>query len=344
MPPHPRSLLSEDECDDVYHVIEQDNVPRLEDYMSHHSYSRRSLLGFNKIYTDSNWAGDSLLHTAVESEALAIVKYLLAAGIPIDVLNKKYNTPLHYAAWFPRMHLLLYLIEANADVNKVNSRGENALHCLALNDDHPEHLLSATRALIDKGINIDLADEANKTALCNFHQLGHEIVVEELLEHGASVDGAIGDFGSSPVMSLCQKRCTGWEAVLEVLLHRGADVDICRPRRKGEKSSTALAEAGTCFGRQVYQEEMHSMVSRLLAAGANPNIGDTSVLVSAFAHGSAKTFKLLLEHGADPSRVTQEAIHEIIRNDRSKKVPTQEDEKNLLLEQYTAWWQELRRD
>jgi ankyrin repeat protein len=74
-----------------------------------------------------NYGGESLLHVAVKSGHLSMVKLLLENGASINIQDESGNTPLHYAAANGKKDTVKYLLEKGADTALVNVEEKKAI-------------------------------------------------------------------------------------------------------------------------------------------------------------------------------------------------------------------------
>ncbi len=179
--------------------------------------------------------------------------------------------------------------------------------------------LDKVRAFIQKGGNLDWVDSDGNTALGAAIIAGHNTIVAELLQAGASPDVPTAiSYGSSdrqPPLFLAIQHSN--EEALALLLDYHAKVNMIPPT-----SSTPLGEAA------VYCKT--SMAKRLLAAGANPAEGDywqTNALHQAIGHNCIAVAYIILDFKASLMYV----------RDSFKRRPldlVQSDEMKLLLDSY----------
>ena len=145
--------------------------------------------------------------------------------------------------------------------------------------------VEASRALIERGADVDAAQPDGATAL---HWAAyHEAVelVDLLVGAGAVVDAA-NDYGVTPLGLACEN---GAAATVSRLLAAGADPN--RPRGTGETPVMTCAGTGSA-----------EAVRELLAHGADPSAvepwhGQTALMWAA-GGGHADAARALLEHGA----------------------------------------------
>ncbi|MBA0566753.1 hypothetical protein Golob_011539 [Gossypium lobatum] len=151
----------------------------------------------------------SLLHVAVSSAHLEVVKLLSAAADEsvVNGIDEEGWAPIHSAASIGNLEIMEILLSKGANVNVKNDGGRTALHYAA-----SKGWLKIAELLISHGCTpLHRAASTGKSALC-----------ELLIEEGAEVD-ATDRAGQTPLMSavICQNK----EAAL-LLIRHGADVDI----------------------------------------------------------------------------------------------------------------------
>lgn len=162
----------------------------------------------------NNHRGLTPLHLAASSlGSVGAVQLLLAAGADVNARFPGAPPPLLWAfqSNAPKQTLLL-LLEAGADVREADEEGFTALHWAVKNDmtDMAEHLLKAGadinsrnqkgetplllslsvssgmfRFLIEKGADVDIADDYENTSLHLCVRAGKIEQVKLLLDHGA---------------------------------------------------------------------------------------------------------------------------------------------------------------
>ena len=149
---------------------------------------------------------------------LPFVRRMLADGLPVDVANKVGYTPLMAAAHNYRLETVKLLLDAGADVFRLNVRGETPLHCaVAMRslDSNAARLNQAecVRLLLEKGAEINLADQSGGTALMSAACFGCTLSVKVLLNAGA--DSTLRDHKGRSAEDLARER--GWEDVVHLL-------------------------------------------------------------------------------------------------------------------------------
>ncbi|PSN59996.1 ankyrin, partial [Corynespora cassiicola Philippines] len=80
---------------------------------------------------DINERGDcgrTALHEAAKEGMLTMIRLLLKHNPNIDALDNYEKTPLIYGSHFERPFIIQELLEANADINKVDSVGAGAIY------------------------------------------------------------------------------------------------------------------------------------------------------------------------------------------------------------------------
>ncbi|WPA99225.1 uncharacterized protein RHO25_003841 [Cercospora beticola] len=204
------------------------------------------------------------------------------------------------------------------------------------------------------GASVDVEDRQKATALCVAASEGAHSVVKRLLTGGASVNGSPKEGVVTPLMKACHR---GESTVVHLLIDHGADVNRCHARREfpdvwdpynflflrgwkpdvgsGQIQSRWTALAYAC-GPYVLSRIMEELSSRLLAAGADPNLGDVVPLETAIIYGDQGVTKILLDAGADPLWVSNECIETLqgVQKRTDGHLYRKRKEKWSLLQQY----------
>ncbi len=128
--------------------------------------------------------GYTLLHMFVGApekipEVLDIIKYLITAGVDVNVKDVEGRTALQLC---PINACFKYLLENGANINSQNNKGETALHAAARRLD-----LDTIKYLVENGANMNLQDINGNTALhaVVFHPAGLK-AIKYLVENGAN--------------------------------------------------------------------------------------------------------------------------------------------------------------
>jgi ankyrin repeat protein len=142
----------------------------------------------NKYGCDMN-AKSELFHRtplsyAVRSRNLGVIDYLLGLGLDVNVtFLQDDNSPLHEAIQLRYVDVIYRLLSAkNVKINQVNGKGESPLICSAR-----YHLLDGFLALLEAGADCDVQDRKGNTALMMGVVRGMEYV-KPLLEKGANTN------------------------------------------------------------------------------------------------------------------------------------------------------------
>ena len=168
--------------------------------------------------------GDPLLHLAVRTRDLALVKLLLEHGAAVGAVSQREDrqnpdhagdSALHEAAAFGESRLCEQLVRAGADPNAVNRRGLTPLHHAA----GAGHVETAA-CLLDRGAQIDRQNRIGVTPLHWAVRHGQVGTARLLADRGASVNVA-SQHGSSPLHSAVARRDA---EMVKLLLAAGADL------------------------------------------------------------------------------------------------------------------------
>jgi ankyrin repeat protein len=106
-----------------------------------------------------------------------VVPILAGAGVPIDGRRSDSMTPLHVAACYGHLDVLLALIRAGASVNEVDKYGRTALH-LAVYWRHEV----CVPALVQAGADVGLKDDKGNPAVHYARERGANEECVRLLE------------------------------------------------------------------------------------------------------------------------------------------------------------------
>jgi len=142
--------------------------------------------------------------------------------------------------------------------------------------------------LLDRLEDIDGHEAAHRPVLWYAAGIGHEKLVETILERGASVD----DPALYPTSPLVEAVRRGHRAVAELLLDRGAN-----PNAVDQRDAPALVLAT--------ENDDLAMIDLLIEAGADVDLGSQNgtAFTVAMRQGALPIVARLLEHGATPTLV-----------------------------------------
>ena len=150
---------------------------------------------------------DDKLRESAKNGDLEKVKECIANGADVNVKRKYDETALMGASQNGHFEIVKYLVENGADVNAKNNGGKTALN-LAKTDEIKAYLeqaikqkefndfisfvkqgdLEKIRECLSNGVNINVADNDNKTALMWACQSGHFEVTITLISSGANIN------------------------------------------------------------------------------------------------------------------------------------------------------------
>lgn len=140
----------------------------------------------------------------------------LDAGLPPDFEGNAIGTGVMIGAWEGNIPMMELFVSRGADINKVNSSGEQALLHAAW-----KGKLEAVRWLVERGARLNR--QGKQWAALHYAAFGgHADVVAYLLERGADIN-ALSTNGSTPLMMAARE---GKESIAKTLLTAGARSDI----------------------------------------------------------------------------------------------------------------------
>ncbi len=178
-----------------------------------------------------------------EAAALRIVETLLAAGAPVDGLNYRTETPLHFAAQTGRAAVIRRLIEAGADVNAVGCMGNAVLALMTYfaPDEPGGPKVEALQALLEAGADPRQPDAFDRDLL---DQIGDGPL--DALKSRRRADKASGR-ATLELMQIIGDHRPDWEALHDWLARaRAARLEgDARARKAQEKIDAVVAALGT---------------------------------------------------------------------------------------------------
>ncbi len=232
----------------------------------------RDLIARGADVNDVNKHGITLLMQAVLRDYTDVVEVLLETCTNIDVIVTEPTTQyqrsaLIIAAGVGRLDILEKLLAAGASVS--GKHGCQAL-LLAAAGNHVEVLAT----LLDRDVDINVADESGKTALMKAARTGCVDALELLLSRTAELE-LVDEDGNSALLCVAQ------------------NLDKISVTRNGR-----MYDCCECL-------------EILLDAGDNPNLanknGDTALILAA-KRRSGEAVKALLEKGADVGAVNKDGL------------------------------------
>ena len=157
---------------------------------------------------------------AIERGDLSLAREWLDAGLAPDFDGSVIGTGVMIGAWEGNIAMMELFVSRGADINKVNSFGEQALLHAAW-----KGRLEAVRWLVEHGARLNR--EGREWAALHYGVFaGHAEVVGYLLERGADIN-ALSTNGSTPLMMAARE---GREAIARILLAAGARHEIVNER------------------------------------------------------------------------------------------------------------------
>ncbi len=152
----------------------------------------------------------------IELGDVATARDWLDAGLPPDFEGNVIGSGLMIGAWEGNIPMMELFLSRGADINKVNSSGEQALLHAAW-----KGKLDAVRWLVERGARLNR--QGKQWAALHYAAFGgHADVVAYLLERGADIN-ALSTNGSTPLMMAARE---GKESIAKSLLAAGARSDI----------------------------------------------------------------------------------------------------------------------
>ncbi|KAF7330364.1 Ankyrin repeat protein [Mycena venus] len=234
------------------------------------------------------------LHAAAHAGRIEVVRLLIENGANVDLQGGVYGTALH-AAWNGQNEdIFRFLLQKGANANSIGPAG-TILQAVILTV--KEHLLlplveEMIGLLIEKGANVNMAIRG-ETPLGSVSFLGHERMVQILIDHGADVNFEWIDNHGRSYTALGHAASRGHAPCVKLLLENGAKANF-------QHSSTGTALHAACL-------QGHEDVARILVEVGHAEVNlaggwyeyPLHAAVYSSYQGRPTLVKFLLEHGAD---------------------------------------------
>lgn len=265
---------------------------------------------------------------AINGDAAVIARLLDAGEDPNALLTTEGETVLMLVAYTGNAQAVKVLLDRGAEANTQQFRGQTALMWAAA-EGHAE----VVSLLLARGADPSLQSAASTkperrppggmTALLFAARQGKIDAVRALLDGGANIDQAGADSTSPLLIAVVN----GHYDIASLLIERGANPNIADAN--GRTPLYAAIDLRNVQWSQAPAPELPqathlAMIEQLVAAGADPSIkiagkvghrgsfdmrwsdlkGGTAFSRAAW-NGDIEVMRLLLEHGADPSVVTE---------------------------------------
>ena len=242
----------------------------------------KELLRFRPLLSLINNPYGGPLHCAVTRGSSDITFILLNAGADPNLRNQRGDTALIVASQVGNLHLAQILLKHKVDVNIQNCAGQSALHAAVRFEDPVTGGSNASLVqwLLDSGSDHMLVDLSGRAPLSYAVQSGNVALVTMLLEHGARPD-------LEGEESLIRENIVGRDETV-----RSVHQDLKVSKHGRRTSLSYAAEIGN-----------EAVVILLLKNGANPSILDftgDSPLSFAIENGHDTIVRLLLQEDAIP--------------------------------------------
>ena len=153
---------------------------------------KATLRRFGEDYDSWTRNGETPLHIAAYSNAVAIATLLVERGAAVNA-KSKYGTPLHLAAYSNAVATATLLVERGAAVNVKSDNGATPLHLAAYSN-----AVETATLLIERGAAVNAKDDEGYTPL---HSAANNNAIETatlLVERGAAVN-AKDKYGDTPL-------------------------------------------------------------------------------------------------------------------------------------------------
>ena len=274
-------------------------------------YSIQRMLELGQNIEEQSPYGTPLI-VAGRNNKTEAVEFLILNGANINIKDEKYNSILHYAAYYSNLYLIKLEVEHGLNLNDFNIAKETPLlyalqQCdtevikfMMQNGAKEEYIHdSIITTAIKKnkkdlisiakeiGLNVNKPDLSGYSALHWAVQLKDIELIDMLIEIGCNID-ITNNEGMTPLQQAIKSKEAN---IAKHLIEKGANID-----KQDRYGNTPLHECAN--------SENYEIAEYLLQKGANPNIKNKDLktpLVLAAINSNYHLVKLFLDNGADPN-------------------------------------------
>ncbi|MBK8454703.1 MAG: ankyrin repeat domain-containing protein [Thiofilum sp.] len=236
---------------------------------------------------DNPCTGDTLLHSAVKGQQLALA--LSLSPKHINTQNKQGSTPLHIAVETGQLALVKYLLSQQANPSISDHSGNTPLH-LALNPSYFNDANAIVFTLLAEKPELNIQNQQGKTPLILAAEAGETLLARYLLQENADA-AMVDNEGKSALHRLVERQVETIED-LALYIKQGADLNT-------------LDYSGAAVLHKAAQYELKtspSVLEQLIEARAKLNLsnqeGQTALHLAILAKQTRNAL-LLIAAGAD---------------------------------------------
>ncbi|KAB0799494.1 hypothetical protein PPYR_07374 [Photinus pyralis] len=178
----------------------------------------------NKLVTQPDGSKRILIHWAVLSGNVELVKFLIELHSPIDPFDDTDTTPLILSASAGKLNVVDVLLQNNANINHKNELGHSALQYAC-----SKGWLEVAKLLLENKADVNIADLRGATPLHRAASKGNLEIVKLLVECSSLQIDSRDYYGNSALHLACEEDRVD-EAKL--LVQKGADINLTNKERQ----------------------------------------------------------------------------------------------------------------
>lgn len=217
-------------------------------------YVKNHHAGWMKFITEE-WKHQEfeLLKSAIESNALPVVKTLLALTINKNSIHEEIYTPVHVAAQHNKVAIIRMLLEQQFDGNSQNYLGETPLLIAAT-----YKRSKAMQILLKSGANPDIMSDNKETALSESIDKNNIHGIKHLIKANADLSIRYGYGYTALHIATLQNK----PKIIKLLLQAGANVNA-----QSENGNTALHVAMQYHDPKIIQLFLNAKADLTIQSG-----------------------------------------------------------------------------
>ncbi|XP_076240661.1 uncharacterized protein LOC143183117 isoform X2 [Calliopsis andreniformis] len=208
--------------------------------------------------------GASALHHAASAGHPSVITALCnIPKIQLNAIDKKGQTPVHYACADEHLEAVEVLIGLGANIDTQDNEGNSPLHLVT-----KMRNTVIAQLLLRAGANTEVTDHMGFTPLHVAASQGCKGILDSMIQHGAALNKQC-KYGNTPLHLACQNNEV---ETVEILINKGVDLNCLNSRLQSpihiaaEMGHTDICELLLAAGANIEQREQSGKTPLYIAA------------------------------------------------------------------------------